>query len=455
MNEQNELKAKLSKSNNLPLEQQDPEIYKHIQAEVKRQQEGLELIPSECLASQAVIEALGSVLTNKYSEGFPYKRYYGGQENVDEIEQLAIDRAKKVFGVPHANVQPYSGSPANMAVMVACLEPGDTFMGQSLPDGGHLTHGWKASATAKFFNSIQYHVKEDGYLDLEEIERLAIEHKPKLIWVGATAYPREFPFEEMAKIAEKVGAYLVADIAHIAGLVAAGVHKSPVPHAHIITTTTHKTLTGPRGGMILVTQKGLDKDADLASKIDKAIFPNLQGGPHDHQTAAIAVALGQVLKPEFKEFAVQIVKNAKKLGDVLMDGGIKLVSKGTDNHLLLVDCGKGRGMYLQEALDESGITLNKNTIPQDPSSPFYPSGVRLGTPFVTSRGMTEPEMEKIGKWIIEVTNEIKDFDFPENKEDRKEYFAKFRESIKNNSRLKEIKEEVKELALSFPIYENF
>jgi glycine hydroxymethyltransferase len=358
MMENNELKTKLTEHNNKSLQEQDPEIYGYIQDEVKRQREGIELIPSECLASQAVIEALGSVLTNKYSEGYPYKRYYGGQENVDKIESLAIERAKKIFGVPHANVQPYSGSPANMAVLVATLEPGDTFMGQSLPDGGHLTHGWKASATSKFYNAVQYHVKEDGYLDLEEIERLAIENKPKLIWVGATAYPREFPFEEMSKIADKVGAYLVADIAHIAGLVAGGVHKSPVPYVHIITTTPHKTLTGPRGGMILVTQKGLDKDPELAKKVDSAIFPNLQGGPHDHQTAAIAVTLGQVLKPEFKEFAAQIIKNAKALAGYLMEGGIKLSTNGTDNHLLLIDCGKGRGMYLQEALDESGITLN-------------------------------------------------------------------------------------------------
>ncbi|MDA3821436.1 MAG: serine hydroxymethyltransferase, partial [Bacteroidales bacterium] len=426
MMENNELKTKLTEHNNKSLQEQDPEIYGYIQDEVKRQREGIELIPSECLASQAVIEALGSVLTNKYSEGYPYKRYYGGQENVDKIESLAIERAKKIFGVPHANVQPYSGSPANMAVLVATLEPGDTFMGQSLPDGGHLTHGWKASATSKFYNAVQYHVKEDGYLDLEEIERLAIENKPKLIWVGATAYPREFPFEEMSKIADKVGAYLVADIAHIAGLVAGGVHKSPVPYVHVITTTTHKTLTGPRGGMILVTQKGLDKDPELAKKVDSAIFPNLQGGPHDHQTAAIAVTLGQVLKPEFKEFAAQIIKNAKALAGYLMEGGIKLSTNGTDNHLLLIDCGKGRGMYLQEALDESGITLNKNTIPNDPASAFYPSGVRLGTPFVTSRGMGDSEMKKIAGWIIDVLAEIKEFEFVPVKEDRKEYFAKFR-----------------------------
>lgn len=442
-------------NNNMPLKDADPEIHSMIQDEIKRQQEGIELIPSECLASQAVIEALGSVLTNKYSEGFPYKRYYGGQENVDRIESLAIERAKKLFGVPHANVQPYSGSPANMAVLVACLEPGDTFMGQSLPDGGHLTHGWKASATSKFFNSIQYHVTDDGFIDLKEVKELAEKHKPKLIWVGATAYVKEFPFEEMAKIADSVDAYLAADIAHIAGLVAGGAHKSPVPYAHVISTTTHKTLTGPRGGMILVTQKGLDKDPDLAKKIDSAIFPNLQGGPHDHQTAAIAVTLGQCLKPEFKDFAAQIVKNAKALANNLIDGGLTLVGNGTENHLMLIDCGKGRGMYLQEALDIAGITLNKNTIPKDPSSAFYPSGVRLGTPFVTSRGMKEPEMKKIARWIIDVMDEIKEFNFPENKDDRTEYFAKFREFIKDNDKLKEIREEVRSLALEFAIYKNY
>lgn len=401
------------------LKKQDPAIYKAIVAETKRQEEGLELIPSEIAASAAVIEALGSVLTNKYSEGFPRKRYYGGQENIDIIEEIAQERAKKLFGVPHANVQPYSGSPANLAVYVAVCNPGDTVLGQNLPDGGHLTHGWKASATSMFYNTIGYHVKEDGYLDLEEIEKLAKKHKPKLIWVGATAYVREFPFEKMAKIADKVGAYLAADIAHIAGLVISGAHKSPAKFAHIITTTTHKTLRGPRGGMIMVTHKGLKKDPDLAKKIDQAIFPRLQGGPHDHQTAAIAVALGEAMKPSFKIYGHQVVKNAKALAKAMMARGIKIVTDGTDNHMILVKCGKGRGVFVQEALDAAGITLNKNTIPKDPSSPFYPSGVRLGTPFITVRGMKEKEMEKIGNWISQVMEEIKDFEFPVRQEKNK------------------------------------
>ncbi|MFZ2192980.1 MAG: serine hydroxymethyltransferase [Candidatus Moraniibacteriota bacterium] len=436
------------------LKKQDPKIYNAIMAEVKRQEEGLELIPSEIAASPAVIEALGTVLTNKYSEGYPYKRYYGGQANVDIIETIAIERAKKLFGVPFANVQPYSGSPANLAVYVAVCQPGDTVMGQNLLDGGHLTHGWKSSATSMFYNTIAYHVKLDGYLDLEEIERLAIKHKPKLIWVGATAYAREFPFEKLSKIADKVGAYLAADVAHIAGLIVAGVHKSPVKYVHIITTTTHKTLRGPRGGMILVTAKGLKKDPELGSKINQAIFPRLQGGPHDHQTAAIAVTLGEAMKPSFKKWGQQVVKNAKVMAAELMKRGLKLVSNGTDNHLMLIDCGKGRGVFLQEALDAVGITLNKNTIPSDPSSPFYPSGVRLGTPFITVRGMKEKEMKKIADWIADVMEEIKDFQFPEKKEDFKAVIKKFRVFIEKNKKFKKIHQEVKNLCKKFPLYKN-
>ncbi|HLM83585.1 MAG TPA: serine hydroxymethyltransferase [Candidatus Bathyarchaeia archaeon] len=436
------------------LKRQDPAIYKAIMAETKRQEEGLELIPSEIAASGAVIEALGSVLTNKYSEGFPRKRYYGGQENIDTIEEIAQERAKKLFGVPHVNVQPYSGSPANMAVYVALCAPGDKVMGQNLPDGGHLTHGWKASATSMFFNTIGYHVKEDGYLDLEEIEKLALKHKPKLIWVGATAYVREFPFEKMAKIADKVGAYLAADIAHIAGLVIAGAHKSPAKYAHIITTTTHKTLRGPRGGMIMVTRKGLKKDPGLAQKIDQAVFPRLQGGPHDHQTAAIAVALGEAMKPSFRKYGHQVVKNAKALAKALMKNGIKIMTDGTDNHMILVKCGKGRGVFVQDALDAAGITLNKNTIAKDPSSPFYPSGVRLGTPFVTVRGMKEKEMEKIGDWIARVMEEIKNFEFPADKKKIKPTLVRFRKFIAASKELKKIKGEVKKLCAKFPLYKD-
>jgi len=437
------------------IEKQDSAIANAIRNELKRKRFGLEMIPSENFTSMAVLQALGSIMTDKYSEGYPHKRYYGGNEFIDIAEDIAIERAKKIFGVPHANVQPYSGSPANQAVYVAICKPGDTIMGQSLPDGGHLTHGWKVNFSGMFFNSVQYHVKPDGYIDLDEVRKLARENKPKLIWCGATAYPREFPFEEFAKIADEVGAYFATDIAHIAGLVIAGAHKSPVPYAHVITTTTHKTLRGPRGAIIMVTQKGLDKDPELANKIDKAIFPGLQGGPHDHQTTAIAVALGEAMKPEFKEYGKQIIKNAKTLANQLMKRGIKLISNGTDNHLILIDLtpfGKGKGLYVQEALDLAGITANKNTIPADPSSPFYPSGLRLGTPALTTRGMKEKEMELIGDWITDVINEVKDYYMPDEKDARQKSIEKFRKDIVNNNKIKKIKNEIVELCKKFPLY---
>jgi glycine hydroxymethyltransferase len=437
------------------IEKQDPVIADAIKNELNRKRFGLEMIPSENFVSMAVLQALGSIMTDKYSEGYPHKRYYGGNEFIDVAEDTAIERAKKLFGVPHANVQPYSGSPANQAVYIAICKPGDVIMGQSLPDGGHLTHGWKVNFSGMLFKSVQYHVKPDGYIDFDEVRKLAKENKPKLIWCGATAYPREFPFEEFAKIADEVGAYFAADIAHIAGLVIAGVHKSPVPYAHIVTTTTHKTLRGPRGAMIMVTQKGLDKDPELAKKIDKTVFPGLQGGPHDHQTSAIAVALGEAMKPEFKEYGKQIIKNAKALAKKLMDKGIKLVSSGTDNHLILIDLtpfGKGKGLYVQEALDLAGITANKNTIPSDPSSPFYPSGIRLGTPALTTRGMKEREMELIGDWIVQVINEVKDYYMPDDKDARSEAIQKFRKEIVKNQKIKKIKKEVVELCKKFPLY---
>jgi len=436
----------------------DPEIYGLLKKELERQQHGLEMIPSENNVSKAVMQAMGSVLTNKYSEGYPKKRYYGGNQFVDEVELLAIERVKKIFNVAHANVQPYSGSPANFAVYMAVMQRDDTVMGLNLSDGGHLTHGFKASSTGQLFNSIPYHVKPDGYIDLEEVERLALEHKPKLIWVGFTAYAREFPFEEFGKIADKVGAYLAADIAHISGLVASGVHKSPSPYVHIVTTTTHKTFRGPRGGIIMVTQKGLDKDSELANKIDKAVFPGLQGGPHDHTTAAIAVALKEMMQPEFKTYCQQIVKNSKALAKSLMDNGLKVVTNGSDNHLILVSLanfGKGKGIFAQEALDEANITMNKNTIPADPSSPFYPSGVRMGTPSLTTRGMKEKEMESIGKWISEIIHEIKKYELPEDKKEINNYLKNFREEIKNNKKIHEIKNNVVELCKKFPLYPDF
>jgi len=437
------------------LKQSDKLIFGLIQKETKRQEDGLEMIPSENHSSRAVREALGSVFTDKYSEGYPRKRYYGGNEFVDEAETLAIERAKKLFGVEHVNVQPYSGSPANQSVYFALLNPGDTVMGQSLTAGGHLTHGWKVNFSGKIYNSVLYNVKPDGYLDIGEVRKLALEHRPKLIWVGATAYPREFPFEEFGKIADEAGAYLAADISHIAGLVAGGAHKSPVPFVHIVTTTTHKTLRGPRGAMVMVTRKGIEKDPELPSKIDKAVFPGLQGGPHDHQTAAIAVALGEALQPQFKKYARQIVENSKALAGSLMQNGIKLVSNGSENHLLLIDLtsfGKGKGLYGQCGLEKAGITVNKNTIPFDPSSPFYPSGIRLGTPALTTRGMREKEMKRIGEIIAETLKRCCAYEFPEEKERREAAIAQAKEKIENDRELVKLRGEVLKLCRKFPLH---
>lgn len=433
---------------------QDPQIAKLIEAELQRRMSGLEMIPSENHTSPAVLEALGSILTDKYSEGYPGKRYYGGNEFVDEVENLAITRAKEAFGVPYANVQPYSGSPANLAVHVAIAKPGDATMGLDLSHGGHLTHGSKVSVTGQYYQSFPYHVGQDGRIDLEEVRSLAKEHKPVLMWVGYTAYSREFPFAEFAEIADEVGAYLAADISHIAGLVLGGAHPSPVPFVHIITTTTHKTLRGPRGALIMVTDKGLQKDPELGEKIQKAVFPGLQGGPHNHQTAAIAVALAEAMKPEFAEYAHQIVKNAKALAEGLMAKGLKIVSGGTDNHLMVIDLtvfGKGIGIFAEKALDAAGITLNKNTIPNDLSSPFYPSGVRLGTPAITTRGMKEKEMLRIADWIVSVIQEIKDEKLPETKEERIAGIKEFSKRIAQNPVIQKVKNEIAELCRMFPL----
>ena len=437
------------------LNEEDPKVFSGIQKELRRQRETLEMIPSENFTSIAVLEAVGTVLTNKYSEGYPGKRYYGGNQFIDEIEMTAVERAKALFGVPHANVQPYSGSPANLAVYTALCKPGDTIMGLNLTDGGHLTHGWKTSVTGMFFKSVPYHVKPDGYIDLEEVKRLAEQNKPKLIWVGATAYTREFPFEDLAKIADGVGAYLIADISHIAGLVVAGAHRSPVPYADVIMTTTHKTLRGPRGAMLLITEKGLKKDSELAERIDKAVFPGLQGGPHDNNTAGIAVALLEASTPEFKEYGKQIVKNAKALADSLMKNGLKLVTNGTDNHMILVDLtpfGPGKGMFAQEALDMAGIVVNKNTIPNEQSSPFYPSGIRLGTPALTTRGMREQEMQVIGSMIAQVINEVKGYGMPMEKDARQDAIRKFRAGIAQDAVIKNVAAQTLELCKRFPLY---
>lgn len=438
----------------MALAHQDPDVYDMIERERARQRDGIELVPSENYVSPAVLEACGSVLTNKYSEGYPGRRYYGGNEIIDEVEKLAQHRARVLYGVPHANVQPYSGSPANLAVYLAVCQPGDVVMGLNLPDGGHLTHGWKVSATGIYYRSVPYHVRPDGYLDFDEIRALAREHRPRLIWCGATAYVRELPFERFAEIADEVGAYLAADVAHIAGLIAGGAHPSPTPHAHIITTTTHKTLRGPRGAMVLVTDRGLARDPDLAEKIDRAVFPGLQGGPHDHTTAAIAVALGEAMRPEFRVYAAQVVSNAKALGAALVDHGFTLVTGGTDNHMLVVDLtpgGIGRGVFMQEALDTAGITVNKNTIPGEPSSAYYPSGIRLGSPAATTRGMREPEMAQLAEWMAQVHEEIRSFQLPAGREAREHLLRQFRETVAQSARLAAVGQAVRALCRRFPV----
>lgn len=430
----------------------DAKIAELVDLETARQRDGLVLIPSENYASQAVLEALGSPLNNKYAEGYPGKRYYSGNEFVDQIETLAQTRAKELFGVPYANVQPYSGSPANLAVYFATLEPGESFMGLDLLSGGHLTHGWKASFTSKVWNSIPYHVLADGSPDFEEIKKLALEHKPKLMWCGGTALPRTVEFEKYAAIADEVGAFLVADISHIAGLVVAGEHSSPAPFVHIITTTTHKTLRGPRGAIIMVTEKGLKKDPELGNKIDAAIMPGLQGGPHLNAIAAIAVALQEAAQPEFKDYAKRIVENSKILAEELKQQGFELVSHGTDNHLILIDLtsgGVGRGTFLHLALETCGIYANKNMVPGDKSTPFYPSGLRLGTPAVTTRGMGKNEMKKIAAWIKQVADHIQDAQLPGDKESRLAVLKEFKSSLTDKF-YSDIKAEVKKLCDGFP-----
>ncbi|AYY13289.1 serine hydroxymethyltransferase [Actinobacteria bacterium YIM 96077] len=380
----------------------DPQIAELVNAEEARQRDTLKLIASENYVSAAVLEASGTVLTNKYSEGYAGRRYYEGQQVIDQIETVAIDRAKALFGTDHANVQPYSGSPANLAVYLATAKPGDTVMGMALPMGGHLTHGWSVSATGTWFNAVHYNVRRDnGRIDMDEVRELALRERPTLIFCGGTAIPRTIDFPAFAEIAQEVGAVLVADIAHIAGLVAGGAHPSPVGYADIITTTTHKTLRGPRGAMILASEQ-------YAKAIDKAVFPGLQGGPHNHTTAGIAVALAEAATPEFSEYAHQIVRNAQALADELQARGFELSSGGTDNHLLLMDVtSKGvTGKPLAKALDRAGLETNYNTVPYDPRKPFDPSGMRLGTAALTSRGMTEAQMREVARWIDQVVGAL-------------------------------------------------
>ncbi len=404
----------------------DVEVYNAILEEEKRQEEGIELIASENFVSKAVMEAAGSVFTNKYAEGYPERRYYGGCVNADTVEQLAIDRLKKIFGAKFANVQPHSGSQANMGVYVSLLEAGDKILGMGLSSGGHLTHGYKVNFSGKNYIGIEYGLNpETELLDYDEVRRLAVQEKPKIIVAGASAYSRVIDFKKFREIADEVGAYLMVDMAHIAGLVAAGEHPNPMEYADIVTSTTHKTMRGPRGGIILTNNE------EIAKKIDKAIFPGIQGGPLMHIIAAKAVAFKEALSPEFKEYQKQVVKNAKAMADALVKGGLRIVSGGTDNHLMLVDLRpKGvTGKMAEESLEKAGITCNKNAIPNDPEKPFITSGVRLGTPAITARGMKEDEAVKIAEMIIKVL-----------------------ENVNDDEKIAEVKNEVLKLTEKFPLY---
>ncbi len=407
------------------LEKKDPQIAKAIAQETERQEYKLELIASENFVSRSVLEAAGSVLTNKYAEGYPHKRYYGGCEYVDIVEDLAIERAKKLFGADHVNVQPHSGSQANMAVYFSTLKAGDTILGMSLSHGGHLTHGSKVNFSGFLFDAYSYGLNaETETIDFDQVRDLAKKHRPKLIVVGASAYPRQIDFKKFREIADEVEAKILADIAHPAGLVAAGLHPSPVPYCEYVTTTTHKTLRGPRGGMILCQEK-------FAKEINSKIFPGIQGGPLMHVIAAKAVAFEEALQPEFKIYSEQIIKNAKKLASVLMEKGFRLVSGGTDNHLLLLDLSDRNitGKDAEEALGRAGITVNKNTVPQEKLSPFVTSGIRIGTPALTTRGMKENEMQQVGEWIASILSDMQ-----------------------NEAHQQKVKQEIKEFCMKFPLY---
>jgi glycine hydroxymethyltransferase len=423
------------------LEKLDPEIFQAILDEEERIRKGVELIPSENFTSRAVMQAMGTVFTNKYSEGYPGRRYYGGNEVVDRVENLAIERAKQLFGAEHVNVQPYSGSPANQAVFLALLNPGDKFMGLDLSCGGHLTHGSPVNFSGIIYESVPYFVdRETERLDMDQIRKQALEEKPKMIISSLTAYPRELPFKEFQEICEEVDAYHLADIAHIAGLIVGEEHPSPFPFTDVVSTTTHKTLRGPRGAIIMCKEEDRLKELyhsnsrwNLARLIDRAVFPGLQGGPHDHITAAKAVAFEEALQPEFRDYTQQIIKNANAMADELMSQGIKLATDGTDNHLMLIDMRPkgmmGKGVQVEKAMDKAGITLNKNSVPFDEASMFNPSGLRLGTPAVTTRGMKESEMREIARCIAKVIDNYED-----------------------DTVLEQVREDIEELTSNFPLY---
>ncbi len=434
----------------------DKTISSLIKRERQRQINKIGLIPSENHASPEVRKALASTLSSKYSEGYPGRRYYEGNQIIDQIEAEAIERIKQLFDVPHVNVQPYSGSPANAAIYFALLEPEETLMGLSLAGGGHLTHGHpKVTFSGKYFNTVQYGLNDRSRIDFEQVARLAKKHQPQVIVAGNTAYPFELDFRQFRQIADEVGAWLVADISHITGLVISGDHLSPIPYADVVMSTTHKTFRGPRGAMILVTQKGLERDNKLGQRIDKAVFPGMQGGPHNETVAAIAIAAKEASTDNFQNYGHQIRRNADRLASALMERGIKLVGDGTESHLMLIDLSKqgfGLGSQVAYALDQAGLYANKNTIPGEPSSPYYPSGVRIGTPLVTTRGMKEAQMDRIGTWIAEVIELVSDSPLPQEREQRGQFIKEFKQQIKDNDRIKAIYKEVKHMSADYPLF---
>ena len=432
-------------------------VYQLIGEEEQRQIEKIGLIPSENQMSPKVTKALASCLSSKYSEGYPGRRYYEGNQIIDKLENLAIDRTKALFQAPFANVQAYSGSPANSAIQFALLEPGDVLMGLKLGGGGHLTHGHpNVTFSGRNYRSFQYGLDENARIDFDQMMELAKEHQPKMIMAGTTSYPFTLDFARFREVADAVGAWLVADISHITGLIIGNEHPSPIPHADVIMTTTHKTLRGPRGAIILVTERGLERDPKLGSKIDKAIIPGLQGGPHNATTAGIAVALKEAAQPGFREYSRQTRRNADVLVESLISGGLKLIGGGTENHLMVVDLtsySDGLGTQVAYALDVAGIYTNRNTIPNEPVSPFYPSGLRLGTPLVTTRGMREAEMVQIGQWIVQVVEHVKNEKLPTNRQERALFISEFKSRADDDEYLLQIRDDLKSLATQFPLFQ--
>jgi len=432
----------------------DPQIAELLAKEIERQETTLMMIPSENHTSEAVRETVGSLLQDKYCEGYPYKRYYQGQENFDKIEELCQERAKNAFGVPFCNVQPLSGAPANSAVYFALLNPGETMMGLRLDQGGHISHGLKVNFSGRFFNSVFYHVGKDGLIDYEAMEKIALKEKPKIIIAGITSYPLALDFAKFSEIAEKAGAFLMADVAHVAGLILGEVYPDPAPFCHIITTTTHKTMRGPRGALIMVTEKGLEKDPELAEKINRAVFPGLQGGPHENNIAGIATALKEASRPEFKSYAKQIVKNAACLAEELKKQGLTLCSGGTNTHLILLDMRNFDilGNTAAEALEKAGLVVNRNSIPYDTNPPYYPSGVRLGTPAITSRGMKEKEMKTIAHFIGSAIKDVSQIKKDNNISQEQEKKLVLRKKlIEQSEEIEKVRRGVKKLCLQFPI----